>query len=384
MPDKIKLSHLADQIEQTLHHRFEGTALWVVAQIADVKKQIAQRRCYLKFIEKNGSETTAELRGVFWSRAYTQIEEFEKKTGQRFEDGLEVTCLVLVKFHGRWGLSLEVQEIEIAYTLGSLEIERQQTLERLVRENPNDIRLKDGQYFTRNQSLQLPAVVRNIALVTAPNSDGQRDFLRELLQNKYGYAFRVEEFLTQIQGDGAEQLIVSRLNEIAVRHTEFDVVAIVRGGGSQTDFKPFDTYELAQRVAAFPLPVLTGIGHDRNTSITDLMARQEKTPTKVAARLVDHNFDFEQSVLVLRDRLADSISDRFRRVREELAGLRRIIRAASPETILERGFAWIEYNGRIITDPSMLQPGMAIITRLKDEAVHSTINTKEKSTPDWS
>lgn len=383
MPDKIKLSQLADQIEQTLHNRFEGTAIWVIAQIADVKKQVAQRRCYLKFIEKNGSETTAELRGVFWSRAYAQIEEFEKKTGQRFEDGLEITCLVLVKFHGRWGLSLEVQEIEIAYTLGSLELERQQVLERLIRENPNDIRLRDGQYFTRNQSIPLPPVIRHIALITAPNSDGQRDFLRELQQNKYGYAFRVEEFLTQIQGDGAERLIGAKLSEVAARKNEFDVVAIVRGGGSQTDFKPFDTYDLAQMVASFPLPVLTGIGHDRNTSITDLMARQEKTPTKVAARLVDHNFDFEQSVLLLRDRLTDIVSERFRKIREELTGLRRIIRAASPETILNRGFAWIELNGKIITDPSLLQPGMSIVTRLKNEAVHSTIDSKENSTPEW-
>lgn len=382
MAEKIKLSQLADQIGQTLESRFEGTALWVVAQIADVKKQVAQRRCYLKFIEKNGAETTAELRGVFWSRAYAQIEEFEKKTGQRFEDGLEITCLVLVKFHGRWGLSLEVQEIEIAYTLGSLELERQQTLERLVKENPNDIRLRDGQYYTRNQSLPLPPVIRRIALVTAPNSDGQRDFLRELQQNKFNYAFLVEEFLTQIQGDGAEHLLSAKLSEIAGRHQMFDVVAIVRGGGSQTDFRPFDTYDLSRMVATFPLPIFTGIGHDRNTSITDLMARQEKTPTKVAARIVDHNFDFEQSVLLLRDRAADAVTSRFREIREEIAGLRRIIRAASPETILSRGFALVEYQGRIITDPGLLKPGMSIVTRLRDEALHSTINSKEKNNPE--
>ena len=374
MPDKIRLAQLAQEIENTLHGRFESQQLWVVAQITDVKKQVSLRRCYLKFIERNGSETAAEIKGVFWAKTYGQIENFEKLTGQRFEDGLEVTCRVLVKFSPRWGLSLEVQEIEVAFTLGSLELERQQTLERLVAENPEHIRLRDGQYYTRNQSLAVPPVIQRIALVTAPSSDGQRDFLRELEQNKYGFAFHVTEFLTQIQGDRADQMILEKLHAIASHSSAFDVVAIVRGGGSQTDFKPFDTYDLALQVATFPIPVFTGIGHDRNTSITDLMARQEKTPTKVAARIVDINLDFENSLLNLKDRLFDRVDRRLRKVQDELTGLRRVIRAASPETILKKGFALIRQEGRIVTDPTALHPGMEIVTQLKNGEITSSVS----------
>lgn len=373
MPEKIRLSILTQEIERTLHNRFEEAQIWVVAQITDVKKQPALKRCYLKFIEKNGADTAAEIKGVFWAKSYAQIENFEKLTGQRFEDGLEITCRILVRFNSRWGLSLEVQEIEIAYTLGSLELERQQTLERLVRDNPDHIRLRDGQYYTRNQSLRLPEVIQRIALVTAPNSDGQRDFLRELEQNRYGFAFQVTEFLTQIQGDHADRMILEKLEEIAGRLDAFDVVAIVRGGGSQTDFKPFDSYDLALRVASFQIPVFTGIGHDRNTSITDLMARQEKTPTKVAARIVDHNLEFENSVIQLKDRLFDLTERRLRTVRDELTGIRRMIRAASPETILRRGFALLRHNGKIITRPDALQAGMQLHAQLQNKEIQTTI-----------
>lgn len=380
MQEKIRLSQLTLEIERTLNSRFDGLTLWVVAQITDVKKQASLRRCYLKFIERNGPDTAAEIKGVFWAKSYGEIEKFEKLTGQRFEDGLEVTCRVLVKFSPRWGLSLEVQEIEVAFTLGSLELERQQTLERLVKENPNDIRVHDGQYFTRNQSLPLPTVVRRIALVTAPNSDGQRDFIRELQQNKYAYAYHVEEFLTQVQGDRADQMILAKLDEVAARAGDFDVVAIVRGGGSQTDFKPFDAYDLARRVATFPIPVLTGIGHDRNTSITDLMARQEKTPTKVAARLVERNFEFENSILLTRNRLLDLTEQKFRAAREELTGLERIIKAASPDTILRRGFALVRSKGEIITDPSKIRSGMSIQTQLLDRQIDSTVDAVNQIT----
>jgi len=144
-------------------------------------------------------------------------------------------------------------------------------------------------------------------LITAPNSDGQRDFKQELSGNAYGYHFIVTEFLTQLQGDGASAAMLGQLQDIYYRSPDFDAVAIVRGGGSQTDFKPFDNYDLARQIAHFPLPVFTGIGHDRNTSIADLMARQLKTPTKVAAALIDINFRFENEILQLAERLEDAV-----------------------------------------------------------------------------
>lgn len=373
---KIRLAQLATDIQNTLRNRFEGQPIWISAQITDVKKQNALRRCYLKFIEKDGNETLAEIRGVFWTNAYSEIERFEQLTGKSFSDGLEINCSVLVKFHPRFGLSLEVQEIEIAYALGSLELERQQTLERLVKEFPKTIQVIDGEFFTLNKSLPMPPVIQKIALITAVNSDGQRDFIQELRGNKFGYSFEITEFLTQIQGDQAHQMIIQQLELIQDSNHPFDVVAIVRGGGSQTDFKPFDHFDLAACVAHFPIPVLTGIGHDRNTSITDLMGRQEKTPTKVAAKILDHNFEWENQLMFLKERFFQGVINLLRNSREELSSISRMIRAVSPETILSKGFTIIHKSGKMVTDPTKLQKGDNIDFQLKSYGFSGVINEK--------
>jgi exodeoxyribonuclease VII large subunit len=260
-----------------------------------------------------------------------------------------------------------------------LEQERQQTLERLVKENPTIIRVVDGQYFTSNQSLELPIVLQRIALVTAPDSDGQRDFKQEIEKNQYGYAFSVTEFLTQVQGDQSSQLIIQKLNQIEASKEYFDVVAIVRGGGSQTDFKPFDDYELSKYVASFPLPVFTGIGHDRNTSIVDLMARQHKTPTKVASSIVEHNFNFEREIMDLKDRLFETTEGIIDKAKDNLLQIKRTVKAYSPSTILNKGYAIITSNDQIVTDPKNIKTDSEIKTILKNELIHSTVTKKSKN-----
>lgn len=306
MTRRLQLSELTNIIQETVEDRFFGDSFWITAEITDVKKYDSKRWCFLKFVEKHGSQIATEMQGVFWSAGYMHILLFERITGQAFKDGLEISCRVEVKFHPRYGLKLEVIEIDTSFALGKLELERQLTLERLVKENPS-IGLIDYEYVTFNKRLKLPAVVQRIALITAPNSDGQRDFQNELLHNPYGYRFYVTEFLTRLQGDYAVEGMLAQLKEIYYRSPNFDVVVMVRGGGSQTDFKPFDNYDLARQIALFPIPVFTGIGHDRNTSIADLMARQLKTPTKVAAALIDINFRFENDVQLLAERLEDAV-----------------------------------------------------------------------------
>jgi exodeoxyribonuclease VII large subunit len=375
--EKIRLFQLAQDIQNTLRNRYENREIRITAQVTDIKKQVSLRRCYLKFIEKQGNDIIADIRGVFWADRYGEIERFEKITGKPFSDGLEITCVVTVKFHPRFGLSLEVQEIEVAYALGSLELERQQTLDRLAGTFPNSIRLIDGEYFTYNKSLPLPSVIQKIALITAVNSDGQRDFNQELKGNKYGYFFEVSEYLTQIQGDQAHLMIQEKLDLILQSSEKPDIVAIVRGGGSQTDFKPFDQFELAAKVAHFPIPVFTGIGHDRNTSITDLMARQEKTPTKVAARITDHNYEWETNILMLKERFFLSIAGMIRSAAEEMKGINRVIRAASPETVLKRGFTIIRKEGKIISDPADIDTGDKITFNLKNSEFKGQITGKE-------
>ena len=381
MKEQIKLSELVDEIQETIMSRFEGDTFWVSAQITNVKKYETNRRCYLTLEEYAGGEKTAEVKAVFWSNYYDEIERFEKATGQVFKTGIEIICRVKVRFHKVYGLNLDVVQIDFAHTLGTLEMERQRTLEKLLKENPSTIQLFDGVYRTFNNRLPLPLVVSSIAIITAPNSDGQRDFLQEINKNKHRYHFKVKEFLTTIQGDNAHKLILEKLREIEIDDDDFDAVAIVRGGGSQTDFRPFEDYELARYVAGFPIPVFTGIGHDRNQSIVDLMAREQKTPTKVASLFVEHNFEFENRLMDLKERFFDLVSDQIENAKEKLSHAKRLVKLASPEAILNRGFAIITVNHQIVTDPAAIGEHTEMQTILKDETIYSTVIKKQKNGP---
>jgi exodeoxyribonuclease VII large subunit len=342
-----------------------------------VKKYRDKRWCFLKFIEKEGNNITSEIKGVFWSNTYHHIENFERETQQLFASGIEITCNVRVRFHKRFGLDLEVLAIDFAYAIGQMEMERKQTLARLIKENGGIQILSNGNYSTINNRLQLPTVFQKIALVTAPNSDGQRDFKEVVAKNKYGYTFYIKEFLTQVQGDAAEELIIQQLENIQFSSESFDVVVIVRGGGSDTDFKSFNGFELANLVASFPIPVLTGIGHERNTSIVDLMARQHKTPTEVGSFLIDRNMSFEQDILLLKERFYSGIKGLVEMAQNKLAYNSRIIKSSSPKTILNKGFAILMHNDKILTDPKLININDGLQAILKKEMIFTTVQKKE-------
>jgi len=375
----IRLSEFVSEIEDCIVATFYGETFWITAEISDVNKKPDKRWCYLKFVEKEGKTISVEISAVFWSQGYAYIEKFEQETKQHFKDGIEITCKVKVTFHKRYGLKLEVLEIDYAYALGKIESERQQTLDKLLAENKGSIKLIGEQYYTYNKSLPIPSVIQHIALITAPDSDGQRDFKQELENNPYQYSFFVEEFVTQIQGDKAHELILSKLKLIEESKTPFDVVAIVRGGGSQIDLKPFDEYELAKYVATFPIPILTGIGHDRNTSIVDLMARQEKTPTKVANVIIQRNFQFEQSIAELKERLKDRIEELFNEAKNNLKELKRFVKASDPLTILKKGFAIVKRDDIILTNATSIQPDTEIQIQFDKETFYSTVTKKKRN-----
>lgn len=378
MTEKIKLSDLVEHIKETIQDSFEGEVFWVSAQITNVKKYESNRRCYLTLEEYVGGEKTAELKAVFWSNYYAEIEKFEQQTKQVFKNGIKIICKVKVRFHSIYGLNLDVMQIDVAHTIGSLELLRQQTLQQLLKENQATIQLFDGVFRTFNNRLPLPLVVKNIALITAPNSDGQRDFLQEINKNKHAYTFVVKEFLTTIQGDNAHQLILEQLKLIEKDKLCFDAIAIVRGGGSQTDFKPFDDYELSKCVATFSIPIFTGIGHDRNQSIVDLMAREQKTPTKVATLFVEHNFDFENKLIELKTTFFNLVSEQIQQAKENLNNAKRIVKLASPEAIMNRGFAIVTCNNKIITNPKDIKENADLQTLLRDEIIFSTVTKKVK------
>lgn len=379
MPSQLKLSELIAEIDEAIHHRFTGETFWITAEITDVKKMPDKRWCFLKFIEKEGNFIIAEMKAVFWSHNYTFVEEFEKLTKQIFANGLEITCEVKIRFHARYGLDVEVLAIDHSYSVGKIILEKEKTLLRLITENPSIVQLIDGEYLTYNQQLALPLVMQKIALITAPNSDGQRDFVQEMQNNQYGYAFKIEMYATTVQGESAVANMLKELKQIHIIQQQYDAVAIVRGGGSQIDFAPFEDYELAKMVAGFPLPIFTGIGHDSNTSIVDMMARHLKTPTKVAANIVEHNFYFENEIMQLHDKMNLAIENKLYHAKMQLQQIKSTIKAYSPESILAKGYAIITKNNKIITNPAALNINDEIEIVLQSEKIKSIINGKEKN-----
>ncbi|HLL94176.1 MAG TPA: exodeoxyribonuclease VII large subunit, partial [Spirosoma sp.] len=228
-----------------------------------------------------------------------------------------------------------------------------------------------------------------LALISAPNSDGWRDFRHELANNAHGYTFIVDEYLTQVQGVGAERAICTQLERIRLSNVSYDAVVIVRGGGSQLDFGSFDTFLMGHTVSGFDIPVLAGIGHERNVSLTDMLCHESvKTPTKVAAFLIDHNRQFEESCLQLHDRLAnvarealhiareqlDSESERLRFVlhnyfrdrQTDLTEKAVTLRHLDPANVIRRGYALLVREGRILTSVADVRPGDVLQVQLRD------------------
>lgn len=374
MEKAISLSHLLDILSDHINNEFEGKTYLINAEIVDVKKYPQKRWCFLKFIDKIGSNINSEIKGVFWGRTYHQIENFEEKTKTEFKDGIEINCRVKISFHQRYGLSLEVLEINIAHTIGQAELERQKTLEKLLKENPQHIKLKDEEYFTSNKKLKIPRVIEKIALCAAPNSDGLRDFLKELLENDYGYGFEIKLFPVSVQGDLAAKSIINQLEKIHEK-PDYDLLVIVRGGGSQTDLKAFDDYNLANMACKFPIPILSGIGHDRNTSILDLMVRQLKTPTKVASFIVNQNYNYEADIKYLEEKIINAADRKLRYFESGLNEMKRVIENLNPQKILNKGFALLSQNGKIISDSKDLKVGQDLEANIKYSKI--LLNIKE-------
>ena len=387
----IRLSDLAFTLEAVLDEAFGKKAVWVVAETSDIKNYPDRGYCFLTLVERESAtrETLAKLDAVIWRRNYHTISDFEQETGVAFARNIQLLLLISVGFSPVYGLRLEILKIDPSFTLGNLERERQAVLDSLVQNHPELVWLEEGHYITANQLLPRPTVIQHLALITAPNSDGWRDFRHELSQNPFGYDFVVDEFLTQVQGQGAEKAICGQLEQIRTSGVAYDVVVIVRGGGSQLDFGSFDSYLMGHTVAGYPIPILAGIGHERNVSITDLLCHQSvKTPTKAAAFLVEHNQQFDLACLHLQERLSSAAREAMQTARENLdretERLRFVgqtyfrerhtdltekavtIRHLDPSNVLRRGYALLLRNGRILTTKTGIHPGETLQVQLHD------------------
>ena len=264
--------------------------VWVVAEISELKVNYSGH-CYLELIEKDsldGFKLKAKVNATIWANKYRLLKTyFETSTRIELTEGLKVLIKVDIRFHEIYGFSLNITDIDPAFTIGDLQLQRNLVVQRLINEGIVDL----------NKEIAIRLVPQRIAVISSATAAGFQDFKKHLLENDQGYIFKVDLFSAVMQGSEAEKSIVKALELIYQNNHCYDAVVIIRGGGSQTDLLCFDSYDVAANIAQFPLPVLSGIGHDKDESVVDLVAYKNfKTPTAVASFLLDLFAKFEEQV----------------------------------------------------------------------------------------
>ena len=277
--EAIGLYQLNSLVKRELKNRFPDSFL-VIAEIADVKEN-RSGHCYLELVEKREEDDAviATARATIWAFTYRMLRPyFETTTGKSLQKGIKVLVRVEIVFHELYGYSLNIKDIDPTFTVGDLERKRKEIIDRLTQEGVIDM----------NRELEFPMLPKTVAIISSPTAAGYGDFVDQLHRNVYGYAFHTKLFPAVMQGEKTTESIIAALERIYEYESLFDVVVIIRGGGSQTDLGSFDSYELAANVAQFPIPILAGIGHERDETIVDRVAyRSVKTPTAAAAFLIE-------------------------------------------------------------------------------------------------
>ena len=395
---------------------------WIQAELSDVRSNYSGH-CYLEFVQKDSKSNAliAKARGVIWSNVFARMRPyFENETGQAFVSGIKVMVKVTVDFHELYGFSLTVVDIDPAYTIGDLARRRKEILRKLDEEG----------ILTMNKELEMPEPLQRIAVISSATAAGYGDFCNQLYGNKFGFIFYTKLFPAVMQGEKVEESIISALERIYADCDNWDAVVIIRGGGATSDLSGFDTYNLAAHCAQFPLPIITGIGHERDDTVLDMVSHTRvKTPTAAAeyiigemletagrlenlaslicksipelinaeeerlnrlvagipfvvqsriqsenmrcermySRLVmswQKRFIREQHKIDVFPRLAMLASSRMEKEKHRLELVDRILKSASPENLLKRGYSITLLNGKAVKDVSLLQTGDEVETVL--------------------
>jgi exodeoxyribonuclease VII large subunit len=408
--DFLRLSQLNDLIGEEIKNAFSDT-FWLMAETSDVRVNSGSRHCYLEFIEKNPQTNAiiARARGYIWANTFELLKPyFELETGRDFDSGLKVLVKVSVEFHPVYGLSLNVYDIDPSYTLGDLQSKRQAILRQLEAEG----------ILTLNKDLTMPLLPQRIAVISSPTAAGYEDFLEHLSNNRDGFIFYPRLFPAVMQGEQTESSIISALNKIFEYSDLFDLVVIIRGGGATSDLASFDSYLLAANCAQFPLPILTGIGHERDDTVLDFVAfHRAKTPTAVAdyliacmeetlAELLDCQMEITDGAKAVLESCSDHLQALFSRLpllskhliegkkaalemrhfkmqnavrqifatkESQLKEKEAFFKLSSPAYILAKGYSITLKNGKAVKSSGELQEGDAIETLLAEGKVLSKV-----------
>ncbi len=291
MSEEIKtytLSELQHEIKESISEQFPF-AVWIVAEINTLTRH-RSGHCYMELVQKSKTSNNiiAQARATIWANKFSFISAyFESETDSELSAGMNVMLQVTITYHEVYGLSLNVIGINPTYTIGDMERAKKEIIARLINEG----------VFDMNKTQSFPAVVQNIAVISSSTAAGYGDFVNHLETNTYGYHINITLFEAAMQGEQTEISVLDALNRIGEEYENYDAVAIIRGGGSKNDLSWFDNYNIAYMVTQFPLPVISGIGHERDESIVDMVAHTRmKTPTAVANFIIDYNSKFEEQI----------------------------------------------------------------------------------------
>ena len=299
MKNTVSLLELNNIVRRLLEIEMSDT-YWVKAEISTM--QVAYNgHCYMELVQKDdkGGNFVAKARANVWKSTFQPLRtRFEIETGQKLSAGLNVLLEVSVSFHEQYGYALVVHDIDPTYTMGDMARRRREILARLQADGVLEL----------NKELKIPMLPQRIAVISSATAAGYGDFCNQLNENQYGFKFSVTLFSAVMQGDRAEQSVISALDSIARRISDFDVVVIIRGGGATSDLNCFDSYMLAMNIANFPLPVITGIGHERDDTVIDVVAHTRvKTPTAAAELLIGVVLESAATLQQLGVRLAERV-----------------------------------------------------------------------------
>lgn len=305
---RFTLLELTEMIGKAIYVAFSGS-YWLVAEINEIR-EASNGHCYLELVEKdkNNDSIVARCRATVWAYTWRMLKPyFETSTSQSLSKGMMVLVEVTVEFHELYGLSLNIKDIDPVYTIGDLERRRAEILRRLEEEG----------IINMNRSLEIPSIPSRIAVISSARAAGYEDFIHQIENNPYGYRFIITLFPALMQGSGAERSVTDALDAVFVSEDRFDVVVILRGGGSASDLNCFDSYEIAAHIAQFPLPVITGIGHERDLTIAGVVANTNvKTPTAAAELLLAKFREAEAQVISLGNSLVAGVTHLIRQNRQ--------------------------------------------------------------------
>ena len=380
---------------------------WVEAELSECRE--TRGHCYMELIQKDELSATpvAKAQAKCWANKWLTIRPyFERITGQQLHAGMKVLLQVYPQFHEAYGFSWIVNDIDPTYTIGDMARKRQEIIKKL----------KDEGVFDLQKELQLPMFCQRIAVISSQTAAGYGDFCNQLADNPYGFKFETQLFPATMQGEGVEQSIINALERIY--DTDYDCVVIIRGGGATSDMSGFDTLALAENVANFPIPIITGIGHERDESILDMVSHTRvKTPTAAAAFLIEHLKEVldvidssqdritryaqqklttlnsqlaivsesiprlfslvktrqESKLDIFEQRMRTSIDRRLTSESHKLELISEKLKALDPTLLLARGYSITMHNGHAVKDASSLAPGTEIETRLAKGTIHSII-----------